>query len=298
VRQFSSGIVGLFLAAGAYSQYAGSEACKSCHPSQFAAQSKTAHARALQPAPAGTPGEWAFGAGQQAVTYVSQLDDDAYIELGLSYYTKTKSFALTPGHKDTKGVRYRTFDPAADILHCFQCHSTGPLTLGARQRIQPSETGVRCESCHGPGGAHVAAKGARQAIENPKRLTAEELNVFCGNCHRKPPTAFENTDWQDPWNTRHQPVYLSQSACFRKSKGSLSCLTCHAPHTSLSVEAADYGKRCAGCHAQARHRSPLGAKSCVECHMPEVQVNPQLRFTNHWIGIYKPRAARPVKSLP
>ena len=258
----------------AMGQYAGSAACQPCHPSQFAAQSKTAHARALAAAPEGAPGQWAFGAGEQAITYVSQLDAEWYVEHGLSFYSKTKSMALTPGHTNPDGVRYRTFDPAADILHCFQCHSTGPLAIGEGEKIQPSELGVRCESCHGPGAAHVKANGASGTIQNPKRLTAAGLNEFCGSCHRKPPTAVEDTDWTSPWNIRHQPVYLSQSACFRKSGGALSCLTCHAPHAPLSRVAADYDKRCAGCHAAVRHRSPLSAKACVECHMPGVQVRP------------------------
>jgi hypothetical protein len=295
LRSFSTGILALLLATGAYGQYAGSGACKPCHPAQAATQSKSGHARSLARAPAGSPGQWAFGAGEQAITYVSRIDEDWYIEHGLSYYSKTKSMALTPGHTTLAGVKYRTFDPAADILHCFQCHSTGPLKLGPGQEIQPSELSVRCESCHGPGAAHVKANGAPGTIQNPKRLTAGELNELCGSCHRKPPAATEDTDWTDPWSTRHQPVYLSQSACFRKSGGALSCSTCHNPHEPLSRVAADYDKRCAGCHAAVRHRSPVGAKACVECHMPGVQVRPELRFTNHWIGVYtKGQILRPV----
>jgi hypothetical protein len=277
-------------------QYAGSVACRPCHPAQFTSQSKTGHARALAPAPAEAPGQWAFGAGEQAITYVSQLDEDWYIEHGLSYYSKTKSMALTPGHTDAKGVRYRIFDAAADILHCFQCHSTGPLSLGAGQRIEPSEPGVRCETCHGPGAAHIQAGGAKEAIWNPKRLSAAGLNEFCGSCHRKPQTALDDTDWSSPWNTRHQPVYLSQSACFRKSGAALTCLSCHAPHAPLSRSAAGYDKRCVECHRAVRHHMALEAKSCVECHMPAVEVRPELRFTNHWIGVYaKGAKLRPLR---
>jgi Zn finger protein HypA/HybF involved in hydrogenase expression len=276
----------LCFAGSAIGQYTGSQTCKPCHPSQFASQSTTGHARALSPSPKGAPGQWAFGAGEQATTYVSQLDEDWYLEHGLSYYSKTKSMALTPGHSTPDGVRYRTFDPAADILHCFQCHSTGPLAIGDSRRIEPSEPGVRCESCHGPGAAHIQANGAKEAIQNPRRLTASGLNELCGSCHRKPAGAAEDTDWSSPWNTRHQPLYLSQSACFRKSGGALSCLSCHAPHEPLSPITAGYDARCAGCHASARHRVAVAGKSCVECHMPAVQVRPELRFTNHWIGVY------------
>jgi Doubled CXXCH motif (Paired_CXXCH_1) len=70
-------------------------------------------------------------------------------------------------------------------LRCFRCHSTGPVNLAAGYIIQPSEPGVRCESCHGPGAAHVQANGAPGAIQNPKRLKAAELNELCGACHRR-----------------------------------------------------------------------------------------------------------------
>jgi hypothetical protein len=267
-------------------QYAGSAACRACHPAQFTSQSATGHARALSRAPAGAPGEWAFGAGEQAITYVSRLDGDWYIEHGFSYYSKTKSMALTPGHTDSKGVRLRTFDPAAAIMRCFECHSTGPLALGDGRSLVPAEPGVRCESCHGPGAAHIASKGSKSAIQNPKRLNAAAINELCGSCHRRPTAAGDDTDWSSAWNVRHQPLYLARSACFRKSAGALSCLTCHSPHAPLERAAARYDERCAGCHASPRHRTSVAGGSCAGCHMPRVDAWPELRFTNHWIGIY------------
>ncbi len=261
------------LAAG---QYTGAAACGVCHPAQLRVQSASAHARALSR----TEPEWAFGAGVQAITYVSQADRETYVEHGLSFYTATKSKALTPGHRDAQGVKYRTFDPGAQILRCFQCHSTGRLTLGEGQRIVPAELGVRCESCHGPGADHAK-------ILNPqKTLNAAGLNDLCGECHRMPPAAGDDTDWTNAWNARHQPVYLSQSACFRKSGGRLSCLSCHDPHGGPREPA------CAGCHGKPRHRAAVSG-TCVSCHMPKVRPQANLAFSNHWIGIYAP--GRPLR---
>src|ERR1700758_3046267 len=90
-------IAGQMLDAAPAGDYSGSEACRSCHPDEFARQSKSEHARALALAPPGSPGHWAFGAGAKATTYVSQLTPDQYLEHGLTYYTATKSTALTPG---------------------------------------------------------------------------------------------------------------------------------------------------------------------------------------------------------
>jgi hypothetical protein len=152
------------------SGHSDSEVCRSCHPDEFARQSKSEHARALALASAGSPGHWAFGAGIKATTYVSQITPDQYLEHGLTYYAATKSMALTPGHTSSEGLRYRTFDPGASILRCFRCHSTGTLLLEAALSVQPPEAGVHCESCHGPGAAHVESQGAKGTIRNPGNL--------------------------------------------------------------------------------------------------------------------------------
>lgn len=283
-------------------QYVGSAACKACHPTKFESQSKTGHAHALALAPPGSPGHWAFGAGAKAITYVSQADKEWYVEHGLSYYPPAKSSGPTPGHSDGKDIRFRTFDSAATPLRCFGCHSTGTLRLGPDLGIEPSEPGVHCESCHGPGSPHLKAHGAKGTIRNPKQLKVAELNEFCGSCHRKPPEVGEEDDWSNSWNVRHQPAYLNRAACFRNSGGALSCLTCHDPHTPVSRVASVYDKRCSTCHQAVRHRAAVGARACVDCHMPQVTTSAQLQFTNHWIGIYENGgnlipARRTVKSL-
>lgn len=267
-------------------QYIGSAACGKCHPSQFAGQSKSGHARALS----WQQNKWAFGAGDQAVTFVSRVDEEFYLEHGLSYYTRSKSMALTPGHTSPAGVRYRTFDPDAAILRCFQCHSTGPLTMG--QGIKPSEPGVRCETCHGPGEDHAQSGGH---IVNPKRMTAVEVNDFCGACHRKVSPA-EFIDWGDAWNVRHQPMYLARSRCFLKSEGKLSCFTCHSPHAPVSRSAEEYSARCRSCHAAARHKVAVNTQACTGCHMPAVKLDVNLQFANHWIGVYgRGQVLRPAR---
>jgi len=322
-------------------RYAGAAACGNCHPAQFSQQSASGHARSLVPAQQHplaarffpetplvrkpnfrfefTPGkvrvsgkdaaaleapiQWAFGAGDQAVTFVGRLDEDRYLEHHFSYYAAVRTLDATPGHRDLPaqspaealGLIYRTFDPEARIMTCFQCHSTGRLSLGPELEIQPAELGVRCEACHGPGSLHVEAASqgrlaeTRRLIDNPRRLPAAALNQLCGQCHRKPAPSGAATDWNDPWNARHQPLYLSQSACFRRSAGKLSCLTCHHPHRPLQRnDAAYYNARCGACHQAVKHPPlKLPAGNCIRCHMPEVRPHEHLRFANHWIGVYR-----------
>jgi len=252
------------------------------------------------------PVHWAFGAGDQAVTLVSQLDEDAYIEHHWSYYSAPDAYAVTPGHQGVEaddlgqamGVRYRTFSPRSEIMRCFRCHSTGPLALSESFGIQPAELGVRCESCHGPGAEHVQAVSAtdlvaaRKAIENPGRLTQPELIARCGSCHRPPSEDPAEIDYRDPWNVRHQPVYLTQSACFQQSP-TLTCMTCHDPHDRVQRNAPDaYRERCMSCHATepskpAARCGDLSAADCASCHMPKVRPHEHLAFTNHWIGVFE-----------
>lgn len=259
--------------------------------------------------------EWAFGSGFQAVTFVSQLDEDAYVEHHLSYYPRESRFGITPGHheraiettEEALGVRYETFSRGSEIMRCFGCHSTGPLALGEEFTLVPAELGVRCESCHGPGSEHLSAvqagepERAREVIDNPGRLEPKALMDYCGGCHRPPASDGETIDWRDPWNVRHQPVYLSRSACFQESPSGLACMTCHDPHEPLSRDASHYTAQCTSCHdtsARLPSASCSSEEGCASCHMPAVQPQNELTFHNHWIGVYgegerfTPRAAK------
>lgn len=282
------------------SGYVGSAVCGKCHAAQFESQSKTAHAHALRRAQATDPGpgshsQWAFGAGAKAVTWISQTGEETFAEHGLSYYSATKSLALTPGHTSSADIVYRTFDPIDTALRCFRCHSTGPVTLAAGFQVQPSEPGIHCEACHGPGRAHAESGGAG-AIQNPKRLSAVQINTLCGACHRQASELDDETDWSNAWNVRHQPSYLHRAACFRNSNGALSCLTCHDPHQPLKTAASAYDARCTSCHSKATHTTPIAGRSCVGCHMPQVATSANLKFTNHWIGIYDPHGRNLIPS--
>jgi tetratricopeptide (TPR) repeat protein len=282
------------------SGYIGSAVCRNCHAAQFESQSKSGHAHALRRALPSDPGpgshaQWAFGAGAKATTWVSQTGEENIAEHGLTYYAATKSLALTPGHTTSADTIFRTFDPVGTALRCFRCHSTGPVTLAANFKVQPSEPGVHCEACHGPGQAH-ANSGGRAAIQNPGRLIAAQINVLCGACHRQASDLDDDTDWTNAWNVRHEPAYLHRAACFRNSNGALSCVTCHDPHQPLKTTAASYDAKCLSCHQKTTHSVAIASRTCVGCHMPQVAVKANLKFTNHWIGIYDPRGRNLIPS--
>ncbi len=247
--------------------------------------------------------DWAFGAGGQGVTFVTRADENWYLEHSLSYFSTIGGLSQTPGHthhaeslEQAVGVLYAVDDPGTGIRACFECHSSGPVGMEDGS-LMPTEAGVRCEACHGPGQLHVdsASKGRLNGVDlligNPGRMPGNELNRFCGDCHRRPLPRGAKADWHDPWNTRHSPVYLAQSRCHQQTTGGVGCLTCHDPHAPLSPSSsAVYNDACRGCHEAVDH-SPQVAQStqtdCVRCHMPKVKPHPNLQFTNHWIGIYE-----------
>lgn len=292
---------------GAAPAYVGAQVCSGCHKGQAQAHAKAGHAVALRPASQhplaekfpDRKGAWAFGAGGQAVTFVRQFDQETWVEEHLTWYRHSGSFALTPGHQslgaeaiqNSPGLKYPTFAPNAAILNCFRCHSTGPLSLGEKWEIVPAEQGVQCEACHGPGQAH-AARPRRGNIQNPAKLSAADRLEVCTACHRPVASDLENVDWRDPWNTRHQPMFLTRSRCFTESGGALTCQTCHPAHQALSqTSAASYQQACKGCHNSRAAHPPAAVcqesgRSCTECHMPPVRPREELVFHNHWIGVF------------
>lgn len=304
--------------------YAGPEACAPCHPSQSRLHSMSRHAAALrpagaplaalfgdrplrersgiefsyEPAPAGTRVvvtqggatasailEWAFGAGAQAITPVGRVGR-RYFEHRLSWYREPGHPARTLGHPgEPSASPDRALgipqDPAV-ITRCFQCHATGVATGGqAGPRLDNMQAGVTCERCHGPGAAH-AAKPDRANIGALSALPREALVEACAECHRGPA---DKPKPGDPANIRFQPIGLMASQCYQKS-GTLSCLTCHDPHTDAATDAGFYASRCLGCHMKPAAASCPRAtrQDCLPCHMPRGSPFPFLTFTDHRIA--------------
>ena len=45
--------------------------------------------------------------------------------------------------------------------------------------------------------------------------------------------------------------------------------------------------QCRSCHEGVRHKVAIAGKACTTCHMPAVTLDENLRFANHWIGIFE-----------
>jgi DmsE family decaheme c-type cytochrome len=129
-----------------------------------------------------------------------------------------------------------------------------------------------CESCHGPGSAHVEAGGDKTKIFTFKDVKPNEVTERCMTCHET--------------NVEH--------ATFKRSvhnKNGVSCLSCHSVHQAKEQQFLVKQKQpelCYSCHNEQkaefskpfRHRVNEGLVSCSDCHnVHGGTVSKQLRTT-------------------
>jgi Cytochrome c554 and c-prime len=248
-----------------------------------------------------SPVDYAFGSGHHATTFLTLLDRSpthpVALEHRISYYGHSKSLGLTPGQslsghavgKSPTGMVHSS----SLTLRCFECHATAISDRGSKVLDEATMIpNVSCERCHGPGRSHVeaarsgASADALRMPQGPGRWTAREQLEQCGQCHRTPEMVNPGSIRVDnPSMVRHQPVGLIQSACYLKSRGDLSCVTCHDPHSKTSTDRAGYETTCLSCHQQAQQKvctvSPRSG--CLDCHMPKREVTRGMTMTDHWI---------------
>jgi tetratricopeptide (TPR) repeat protein len=217
-----------------------------------------------------------------------KLERAPLIEARYLHYSASGRLVLSPGFPEDSPTTWET--AAGRVLSpdferkCLNCH-------GAAQAKGAHETGVRCETCHGPGSAHLKAVGANaadKAIINPKRFTNEQVLEQCAQCH----AGFG--DLYDPLPEdlliSNQVNALRNSQCYIQSGAGLSCTTCHNPHQDASRADARPLQACLGCHGEAvQGRAGLcpvnKAGDCLKCHMPEQQKG-SFHMVDHWIRVH------------
>jgi tetratricopeptide (TPR) repeat protein len=176
---------------------------------------------------------------------------------------------------------------------CADCHSTdvrkGYDDAKDVYDTRYAEVSVGCESCHGPGSAHVAARGAGgltiafherrdvawvidpatgNARRSAPRTTDDEMET-CARCHSRRSQFAEGWRAGDRLLDHFLPVTLREGlyhpdgqqqdevfiwGSFRQSKmheAGVTCGDCHDPHTQKMRLPDD--ATCAQCHAPAKY---------------------------------------------
>ena len=133
----------------------------------------------------------------------------------------------------------------------------------------PARTG--CEGCHGPGKAHVEARGGKATIPRAFSLMQPEAVIAtCLECHSK--------DFGKV-NIRRSVHTMAEVACN-------SCHSIHRSPTQKFLLAKKQADLCYGCHDAIRaqfsmpskHRVNEGFMQCSDCHNPHGGFAPTWRM--------------------
>jgi DmsE family decaheme c-type cytochrome len=204
---------------------------------------------------------------------------------------------------------------------CLTCHSDMETTLTGTKHAQALDRRTPaaqqgCESCHGPGQAHVDddAKGhilkfaqARPAEASGACLTChsggahaswpgskhEARNLTCTTCHSvhhpisPAKQLVKNTETQVCATCHRTQVAKTERAVAHMPvrEGKMSCSSCHNPHGSISnVKALRAGssvaESCTTCHTEMR--GPVlwehtpVRENCATCHDPHGSSNDRM----------------------
>jgi hypothetical protein len=237
------------------------------------------------------PLAFVVGAGENGFGFIVHRDGHLF-EAPLTYYTKSRTWGVSPGYE----LRNYAFTRPI-VAACIGCHSGRPQPVpgrtGAYREPPFAELAVGCENCHGPGGLHVSERQARQArggafdssIVNPKRLPGWLADNICMKCHQggdvrvvqpgkqeqdfRPGTPLDIVEaiFKVPLQSDSPPQSvlvehyfgMMLSKCFRASAGRLRCISCHNPHQQVSEQeaVAYYRMKCLGCHRPESCKLPV-----------------------------------------
>jgi DmsE family decaheme c-type cytochrome len=143
---------------------------------------------------------------------------------------------------------------------CAMCHADVAKKFTdnphSKLALQHGGQGATCESCHGPGQAHVEGGGDVSKIIRPSQLSPKQLDATCLGCH-----------------AGAHPNFLRSP----HAKADVSCIGCHsvhsaAPETTLLIKSQPV--LCYQCHTDIKpafaqpfhHKVDEGLVKCSDCH--------------------------------
>ena len=245
------------------------------------------------------PFDITIGSATRGQTFLS-WQNNLLTQLPISYLTSVNQWANSPGDQNQV-----YFDRPINS-RCLECHTTYAEVIPFRLENSPEEFdhnkivyGVGCEKCHGPAAKHVEYQTQNPKITtakyiiNPGDFVRQQSIDLCSLCHggriksTQPSFSYTAGDTLknyfiiDTLNNGSIDVHGNQYGLLAKSKcfttSSMTCLTCHDPHTEEKGNLKLYSQRCMTCHNQ-EHASFCKLKTldaatlssnCIDCHMPK-----------------------------
>jgi len=236
---------------------------------------------------------WTFG--RDMLTWVLDYNGQRYESL-VTYYPAIDALDITVGDNSIRPSNlleaFGRHIEDTETNACFGCHSSAQV-INDKLQLDNITRGVSCSHCHSGAEAHSTSilKGSLAGVPAKlKKLSAEDVSGFCGQCHRTWQMVVTNR-WFGVSNVRFQPYRLALSKCFDGVDRRMSCVACHNPHEEVVQNDRTYDARCLACHANAPRQKacPVSRDNCVSCHMPKVQLPGAHRpFTDHFVRVVKP----------
>jgi DmsE family decaheme c-type cytochrome len=201
---------------------------------------------------------------------------------------------------------------------CETCHadvakkfSTNPHS---RLALMHGGKGATCESCHGPGKAHVDGGGDVTKIFRFTKASAKQIDETCLGCHAGAHPNFERSAHGEAgvsctschsvhsFKSEESLLKVSQpTLCYtchtdvkpafaqpfhhRVDEGLMKCSDCHDPHGTFQDKqlksTADQNAICSKCHTETAgpfvYEHPvIKTEGCTTCHSPHGSPNPRL----------------------
>ena len=187
---------------------------------------------------------------------------------------------------------YAVGEKVCATCHTAQVASFGQTLMGKLAKNPKHAAGLSCESCHGPGSAHVKAGGGRGVgglvsfrKDDPSR-SVEDNNALCLGCHEKGNRVLWRGSTHEQRDVactnchtimrnltpKHQLAMATEidtcSQCHKNKRaeiwrsshmpvreGKMTCSSCHQPHGSYNealLKEATVNDTCYKCHAEKR----------------------------------------------
>ena len=135
-------------------------------------------------APVNATVEDVVGAERHGISFLARLHDiegtklarDPLLETRYLHSTRENALVLSPGFPDTKPASLESALGRALSLgfekKCLGCHG--------QPTSENTTAGIQCESCHGPGRAHLESIASKSA---PRKRNTGDAMESCAHCH-------------------------------------------------------------------------------------------------------------------